>query len=120
MSTATISIPGQTTARHGASRIRGRMSKLQSGSSDPNNWGQSLSNAIPVLNKIAKQLKLQDKGWQMGNLKATDEKQAGWAVSKGTYRSVEDIRETLPPGIYTCLLYTSDAAHDLLCVDLGG
>src|SRR5665213_2826497 len=24
------------------------------------------------------------------------------------------------PGRYTCLLYTSDAADDLLCVDLGG
>ena len=23
-------------------------------------------------------------------------------------------------GVYTCLLYTSDAADDLLCVDLGG
>ena len=23
-------------------------------------------------------------------------------------------------GYYTCLLYTSDAADDLLCVDLGG
>ena len=23
-------------------------------------------------------------------------------------------------GLYTCLLYTSDAADDLLCVDLGG
>ena len=30
--------------------------------------------------------------------------------------------ETLPgdSGYYTCLLYTSDAADDLLCVDLGG
>ena len=25
-----------------------------------------------------------------------------------------------PPMLYTCLLYTSDAADDLLCVDLGG
>src|SRR5680860_670345 len=25
-----------------------------------------------------------------------------------------------PPGIWPCLLYTSDAADDLLCVDLGG
>mgnify|MGYP007111971814 CR=1 FL=1 len=25
-----------------------------------------------------------------------------------------------PNGVITCLLYTSDAADDLLCVDLGG
>src|SRR5665213_1202628 len=28
--------------------------------------------------------------------------------------------EELPAGSSTCLLYTSDAADDLLCVDLGG
>ena len=26
----------------------------------------------------------------------------------------------IPYGVNTCLLYTSDAADDLLCVDLGG
>jgi len=62
----------------------------------------------------------------MGNLKATDEKQAGWAVSKGTYRSVEDIRETLPPGIYTLdiedghKLYTPVTAPSDQAVDLPG
>ena len=28
--------------------------------------------------------------------------------------------EGIPPTSTTCLLYTSDAADDLLCVDLGG
>ena len=30
------------------------------------------------------------------------------------------IHESLDVCSYTCLLYTSDAADDLLCVDLGG
>ena len=54
------------------------------------------------------------------------EKQAGWAVTKGTYRSVEDIRETLPPGIYTLgiedghKLYTPVSAPADQAVDLPG
>lgn len=54
------------------------------------------------------------------------EKQAGWAVTKGTYRSVEDIRETLPPGIYTLdiedghKLYTPVSAPSDQAVDLPG
>src|SRR5680860_1677901 len=30
------------------------------------------------------------------------------------------VTRTHPPGTRVCLLYTSDAADDLLCVDLGG
>src|SRR5450756_3242567 len=30
------------------------------------------------------------------------------------------VEEVYPAGFQTCLLYTSDAADDLLCVDLGG
>src|SRR5680860_765795 len=45
-----------------------------------------------------------------------------------TVRMAEIMAEFLPPGVFnvicgeraTCLLYTSDAADDLLCVDLGG
>ena len=44
-------------------------------------------------------------------------------VLLGQDRSPEDalaeIRHTVE-GYHTCLLYTSDAADDLLCVDLGG
>ena len=35
----------------------------------------------------------------------------GWAAMLGFVAAV---------GAYVCLLYTSDAADDLLCVDLGG
>src|SRR5450756_2448314 len=37
-------------------------------------------------------------------------------------RALEGIRErvVVATKIWTCLLYTSDAADDLLCVDLGG
>mgnify|MGYP007112146813 CR=1 FL=1 len=36
-------------------------------------------------------------------------------------RSLDRIEVVTPPDIYNgCLLYTSDAADDLLCVDLGG
>src|SRR5450756_1887239 len=41
-------------------------------------------------------------------------------------RSIEELREQelflvqSPNQLHTCLLYTSDAADDLLCVDLGG
>ena len=38
---------------------------------------------------------------------------------KGTYVS-GDIAVELDGRCMTCLLYTSDAADDLLCVDLGG
>ena len=31
-----------------------------------------------------------------------------------------EIRERFLQRVFTCLLYTSDAADDLLCVDLGG
>ena len=34
--------------------------------------------------------------------------------SKSDGKCIDDL------GFYTCLLYTSDAADDLLCVDLGG
>lgn len=62
----------------------------------------------------------------MAQPKETELKQAGWAVTKGTYRSVEDIRETLPPGIYTLdiedghKLYTPVTAPADLAIDLPG
>lgn len=58
--------------------------------------------------------------------KEIEQKQAGWAVTNGTYRSVEDIRETLPPGIYTLdiedghKLYTPVTAPADLAIDLPG
>ena len=40
------------------------------------------------------------------------------------YQAIEDIEKAmkglLAPEFKDCLLYTSDAADDLLCVDLGG
>ena len=36
------------------------------------------------------------------------------------HRLSVEIPETEYPSIQVCLLYTSDAADDLLCVDLGG
>ena len=36
------------------------------------------------------------------------------------YSEQNDIGPILAHASYTCLLYTSDAADDLLCVDLGG
>ena len=62
----------------------------------------------------------------MAQSKEVGLKQAGWAVIKGTYRSVEDIRETLPPGIYTLdiedghKLYTPVTAPADLAIDLPG
>src|SRR5450756_3183915 len=34
--------------------------------------------------------------------------------------AIDDHARTNTTSVYTCLLYTSDAADDLLCVDLGG
>jgi hypothetical protein len=86
--------------------------------------GASLSD---TLKKFSKLLNRAEKGWYtMGSGKEIDLKQAGWAVSKGTYRSVEDIRETLPPGIYTLdiedghKLYTPVTAPSDQAVDLPG
>ena len=46
-----------------------------------------------------------------------------WALLKETFEEwKEDKVSRLAAALsyYTCLLYTSDAADDLLCVDLGG
>src|SRR5450756_3260827 len=37
-----------------------------------------------------------------------------------TPQTVQDRHDIVPVTPYACLLYTSDAADDLLCVDLGG
>ena len=34
--------------------------------------------------------------------------------------SIDSFDWVMVPNVYGCLLYTSDAADDLLCVDLGG
>ena len=41
-------------------------------------------------------------------------------VALRVLESTPEGHQTSPPPRYTCLLYTSDAADDLLCVDLGG
>ena len=41
-------------------------------------------------------------------------------VIKPTYHLLHDLQIARSNGSYPCLLYTSDAADDLLCVDLGG
>ena len=41
-----------------------------------------------------------------------------WGYTQRNLRAATFVRQT--PGLYSCLLYTSDAADDLLCVDLGG
>src|SRR5450756_1055478 len=41
-----------------------------------------------------------------------------WQALRGQCRSIDKLAAT--SSIRTCLLYTSDAADDLLCVDLGG
>src|SRR5450756_3140922 len=43
---------------------------------------------------------------------------SGWGLSAGWYVLAASIG--IIPLAYFCLLYTSDAADDLLCVDLGG
>ena len=47
-----------------------------------------------------------------------------WAIKNGRVKSdlidVETTGVTIPTLLQACLLYTSDAADDLLCVDLGG
>ena len=43
-----------------------------------------------------------------------------WNVSAGVDFSLLDLIHFTFSSSYTCLLYTSDAADDLLCVDLGG
>src|SRR5450756_3169958 len=42
------------------------------------------------------------------------------AVSVYVLIAIVKKRLALEASLYTCLLYTSDAADDLLCVDLGG
>src|SRR5450756_905063 len=42
------------------------------------------------------------------------------ATNRSTRKTTRAPTATTTPGRITCLLYTSDAADDLLCVDLGG
>src|SRR5450756_3195258 len=42
------------------------------------------------------------------------------AYSLSTNDNLRCLSSKLKDGTYVCLLYTSDAADDLLCVDLGG
>jgi hypothetical protein len=89
--------------------------------------GISLDNLEKAVKRYKKFVNIVDKGWG-AYMSETDveKKQSGWAVSKGTYRSVEDIRETLPPGLYTLdiedghKLYTPVTAPADEAVDLPG
>ena len=49
----------------------------------------------------------------------TDGVDVGLDLTGGFHDAGDHVKFGLPQG-YTCLLYTSDAADDLLCVDLGG
>src|SRR5680860_1777831 len=56
--------------------------------------------------------------WQVGSEILEQQGQAGWG--SGVIRCLAgDLRAEFPH-MKGCLLYTSDAADDLLCVDLGG
>jgi energy-coupling factor transporter ATP-binding protein EcfA2 len=80
--------------------------------------GKALEKADKFINRV-------DKGW-ISMTKEVETKQAGWAVTKGTYRSIEDIRSSLPPGLYTLdiedghKLYTPVTAPADEAVDLPG
>ena len=77
-----------------------------------------------MADKLGKEINRADKGWIP--MKEVETKQAGWAVTKGTYRSIEDIRSSLPPGLYTLdiedghKLYTPVTAPADEAVDLPG
>mgnify|MGYP002683058834 CR=1 FL=1 len=51
-------------------------------------------------------------------IKVIDQRKLPFTFEIKDLRSVEDVYEAIEN--MTCLLYTSDAADDLLCVDLGG
>ena len=42
------------------------------------------------------------------------------SVGNTILEMINELQQLLKNAVYTCLLYTSDAADDLLCVDLGG
>jgi energy-coupling factor transporter ATP-binding protein EcfA2 len=80
---------------------------------------------LKSVERFGKALNRAEKGYK----KMTTEpepKQSGWAVTKGTFRSVEDVRATLPPGLYTLdiedghKLYTPVTAPADEAVDLPG
>jgi energy-coupling factor transporter ATP-binding protein EcfA2 len=78
-----------------------------------------------AVQKLSKLLYRSEKGYNKMTIEA-EPKQSGWAVTKGTFRSVEDVRATLPPGLYTLdiedghKLYTPVTAPADEAVDLPG
>src|SRR5450756_2714878 len=67
--------------------------------------------------------------WDQGGSAALVSKGAAGPKAKLTMEQTQQVTEALLAGpaahgyktaLWTCLLYTSDAADDLLCVDLGG
>jgi hypothetical protein len=84
-----------------------------------------LSKSFGLLQKFSKTLEREEKGYKKMTTEA-EPKQSGWAVTKGTFRSVEDVRATLPPGLYTLdiedghKLYTPVTAPADEAVDLPG
>src|SRR5450756_1114302 len=53
-------------------------------------------------------------------LQATPTTEKSITAAKAAPTPTQVVATATPTVYYTCLLYTSDAADDLLCVDLGG
>jgi hypothetical protein len=70
-------------------------------SKSPGSFVSSLSSLDDVMKKFAKLYNREEKGWLPLKKETSQNKKHGWALGNGSYRSVDDVRRVLPPGLYT-------------------